>query len=401
MTTTVSVARTLPVAGASVLLATTAVGLLLAAAFSDLGGVAFFAAYAGIGTYLAILRPGNSVAWLLLLTGWGLAVGTVTVRVPADELLAGDLDPLGAALAWANAVGWAFGLLGFLGITLVFPDGHLPGGRGHRPAQLALGAWIVLIAIQSFRPTISVTPTVTGGAIETPNPLAIAPDAGFWALVPDPTITYTAMFVVFMGGLWSLVLRYRRSVDVERLRYRWLVAAIVLTAAVTLTWAVTSIAFEIQSDLVWVAVVIAYLCVPVAIAVAVLRYRLFEIDRIVSRTVAYAVVTAIVGIVFGGGIVLLSTAFASFAQGQTIAVAGSTLLAYAIFQPVHRRVRHTVDRRFDRARIDGEATVAAFSARLSDEISVEAVTGDLLATARATVAPVSSFLWIRSGAARR
>ncbi len=132
-----------------------------------------------------------------------------------------------------------------------------------------------------------------------------------------------------------------------------------------------------SSDLVWIAVVIGYPCVPIAIAIAVLRYRLFEIDRIISRTIAYAVVTAIVGAVFGAGIVLLSTAFASVAQGQTLAVAGSTLLAYAIFQPVHRRVRRAVDRRFDRARYDGEATVAAFTVRLRDEIDVDAVTDDL------------------------
>jgi hypothetical protein len=143
--------------------------------------------------------------------------------------------------------------------------------------------------------------------------------------------------------------------------------------------------------------VIGYVCVPVAIAIAVLRYRLFEIDRIVSRTVAYGVVTAIVGAVFAAGIVLMSTAFASFAQGQTLAVAGATLLAFAIFQPVHRRVRRRVDQRFDRARFDGEATVAAFTVRLRDEIDVDAVTADLASTTRAAVAPASMTLWLRSG----
>ena len=130
MTAGSAVPRALPVAAVGVLLATTVAGLLLAALLSDLAGVLFFAAYAGIGAYLAIRRPTNSVGWLLLLAGWGLAIGTVRSPAPAEHLLAGGLDPVEAALAWSNAVGWSLGLLGFLGIALVFPDGRLPAGRG-------------------------------------------------------------------------------------------------------------------------------------------------------------------------------------------------------------------------------------------------------------------------------
>jgi hypothetical protein len=146
----------------------------------------------------------------------------------------------------------------------------------------------------------------------------------------------------------------------------------------------------------WLLVVVAYPTVPIAIVVAILRYRLYDIDRILSRTIAYAIVSAIVAAVFGGAVLLLSTGLASFAQGQTIAVAASTLAAYAIVQPVLRRVRRDVDRRFNRGRYDGERTATTFSARLRDEMNMDAVTGDLTETIRSAVAPASLSLWLRS-----
>jgi hypothetical protein len=389
--------RQMPVVGAGLLLATTLGGLLLTVALSHPAGIAFFAGYAGIGAYLAIRRPANSVGWLLLLTGWGLASGMVRVPVPPEELFAGRLDPFEAALVWANACGWAIGLFGFLGITLVFPEGHLSSGRDRWMARLALIAWVGLIAVLSFQPTITVTPSVVGAAIEVPNPIALAPGAAIWGLLPSPALLYTAMFPILVVGLLSLFGRFRRSAGLERLRYRWLVAAIVFAAAMTLVWAVTTLGFAIQSDLVWIGVAVAYLCVPVAIAVAVLRYRLYEIDRIISRSIAYAIVSVIVIGVFGAGVVLLSALLSSVAGGQSIAVAGATLVAYGLLQPVIRRVRRAVDRRFDRAGYDVERLVGDFSARLRDEIDVDAVTSDLAATTRSAVAPASVSLWLRPG----
>ncbi len=393
--------RQLPIAARSLLLATTSFGLVLAALLSDASGVLFFGAYAGIGTYLAIRRPANSVGWLLLLAGWGLAAGTVRVTVPLDELLAGELAPAARALVWASACGWALGLFGFVGITVVFPDGHLPPGRGGSLGRLAIVAWLGLVGLLSFQPTVSLTSGMTGPAVEGPNPIALAPEAAFWNLVPDTNAIYTAMLAIVVGGLLSLILRYRQSVGIERLRYRWLVAAITLAASVTIVWAVTSIAFAIQSDLVWIAVVIGYLCVPVAIAVAVLRYRLFEIDRIVSRTIAYASVSVILAAIFGACVLILSSVLASFADGETLAVAGSTLVACVALQPVLGRVRRGVDRRFDRAGYDAERTLLAFRDRVRSETDIEAVTSDLTATARSAVIPASTSLWLRPRRADR
>ena len=133
----------------------------------------------------------------------------------------------------------------------------------------------------------------------------------------------------------------------------------------------------------------------VAIAIAILRHNLYDIDRIVSRTIAYALVSAIVVVVFGAVVILLSTALASFAEGQTIAVAASTLAAFAAFQPVLRRVRRGVDMRFNRARYDADQTVAEFSARLRNEVDIATLARDLDATVQDAVKPASLRLWLR------
>ena len=135
--------------------------------------------------------------------------------------------------------------------------------------------------------------------------------------------------------------------------------------------------------------------VAVAIAIAILRHNLYDIDRIVSRTIAYALVSAIVVVVFGAVVILLSTALGSFAEGQTIAVAASTLAAFAVFQPVLRRVRRGVDMRFNRARYDADRTVVEFSARLRNEVDIATLARDLDATVQGAVKPASLQLWLR------
>ncbi len=140
--------------------------------------------------------------------------------------------------------------------------------------------------------------------------------------------------------------------------------------------------------------------VPIAIGIAILRYRLYEIDRIVSRSIAYAAMTGILAVVFAGGILLLQGVLATFTQGQTVAVAATTLLVFALFQPVRRRVQSVVDHRFDRTRYDTERIALAFSERLRSETDIEIVTRDLAHTARLTVAPNSLAIWLRHGSTR-
>jgi Zn-dependent protease with chaperone function len=135
---------------------------------------------------------------------------------------------------------------------------------------------------------------------------------------------------------------------------------------------------------------------PAAIGIAVLRYRLFEIDRIVSRTIAYATVTAILAVVFLVGMLLIQSVLASVTSDSTLAVAASTLVVAALFQPLMRRIRRRVDRRFDRARYDGDRIVDEFARRLRSDVELTTLLGDLIGTTHRSVAPSAAGVWIRA-----
>jgi hypothetical protein len=139
----------------------------------------------------------------------------------------------------------------------------------------------------------------------------------------------------------------------------------------------------------------AFLALLIAIGIAITRYHLYDIDRIVSRTIGYAVVTVTLAVIFAGAIVAFEAVLASLTAGSTMAVAASTLLVAALFQPLRRRVQALVDRRFNRARYDAERTVSAFAAQLRDEVDLESLGADVLEVVAQTVAPASVGLWIR------
>ena len=386
----------LSTASRSILVGSTVVGVILAIVVADLGGLAFFVSFAGTGAYLATQRPRNPIGWLLMLGGWGLLMGTVERTASPAALMAGTLTPVEAVMAWANAIGWAFSFFAFLGITLVFPTGHLPAGRGRWPSRIALGLSVGLAALLSFSPLIGVTPESTGVTIDVPNPIAIAPQAEFWSVLPPSSTMFSLMFALVVVGIVALVVRARAAAGLERLQYRWLIAAIAVSSIANVAWIVQTVILTADRGLVDVVVLFAYVTVPLSIVIAVSRYRLFEIDRIISRTIAYGAVLVVLAGVFAGGVLLLSSVLASsFAQAESIAVAASTLLTYAVLQPVAQRIRRDVDRRFDRTRYDAERTVQAFAVRLRHETNVEAVTRDLASTTQAVVAPTATSLWLR------
>jgi hypothetical protein len=196
----------------------------------------------------------------------------------------------------------------------------------------------------------------------------------------------------------ALATRYRRGDRVERLQIRWLLAAMAITIV---GFAGVVIEFAIRTDGgVNISAFVAYagiLFMPIAIGVAVTRYRLYEIDRIISRTLGYGLVTVTLALVFVVGVLGLQAVLAPFTRDNTIAVAASTLVVAALFQPLRRRVQGAVDRRFDRARYDGQKVVDAFGRQLRDEVDLDRLRGTLLATADDVVRPVSASVWLRSG----
>jgi hypothetical protein len=159
----------------------------------------------------------------------------------------------------------------------------------------------------------------------------------------------------------------------------------------------TALGWPVLTTLAWSAGLLSFIAIPVAIGIGVLRYRLYEIDRIVSRSIAWAMLTGVLIAVFAVGVLAFQAALAGFTQGETLAVAASTLIAVMLFQPVRRRVQRVVDRRFDRARYDAERTVEAFAERIRNEVAVDTVLADLQATVTDSIKPSSFVLWLRPG----
>ena len=198
--------------------------------------------------------------------------------------------------------------------------------------------------------------------------------------------------IVVPLAIASTFLRYRRGGPVVREQLKWLIAAVGLTAACA---GLAFVPIAPIGVIGWVATIVSVSFVPVAIGIAILRYHLYEIDRIVSRTVSYAVVTLTLAFVFVAVVLGLQAILEPVTRENTIAVAASTLIVAALFQPLRRRVKSIVDRRFDRSHYDGQRTVAAFAGRMRDEVDIAAVTDDLDVTITSALNPSTLGLWLR------
>ena len=334
-------------------------------------GIVFIGAFATVGALLAWKRPKNPIGWLLSAIGLAFAVavfGVFLAQFPRMLTLA----------SWLGFLYFlGFGLCVF--VVLLFPTGELPSRRW-RPVAWAAGAglagWVLACA---FAPTlITVSPSMR-------NPVGVTGPAGdifeLMAFVGGVLIAAAGLAAVL-----SLAFRYRRAQTVERAQLRWLVyaaAVIVVALLASIPIASTNLQNAIGSG--------AVALVPVAIGVAVLRYRLYDIDRVISRTVAYAIVTGLLVGIYAG-LVLLATQVLGLRT--PVAVAAATLAAAALFSPVRRRVQRAVDRRFNRARYDADQTVAVFAARLKDAADLDAVRDDLASVVRQALEPAHVSLWI-------
>ena len=326
----------------------------------------------------------------------GLLLGTTRVTAPLDQLLTGTADALGEFTAWANGIGWVFVFAGFTGLSLTFPTGSLPTGRW-RAVSIAVAALFVTLArLIMFGPVINVTVPGAPFGVDVPNPYAATVFAA--PTLPPPAFLWTALFVLNFVALVSLLARFRRSSGLERLQYRWLAWAVLLVAVANAAWAIVTNILRVDfAPLAALIVGISYPAIPIAVVVAVLRYRLYEIDRLVSRTLGWGLASLTVLAVFVLAVLSLQAVLAGWIQGQTLAVAVSTLFAFAAFQPVRSRVQALVDLRFDRPRVEAERSVAAYASRLRDEVDLATLTRDIEQTAMASLRPSVAALWIRGG----
>jgi hypothetical protein len=336
--------------------------------FSDVFGQVTNMAVPVMGFVLASRRPANRIGWLALAAGLGLGLSRFSTSYGLRALVAAPGSvPAGRAVAWLANWTWVIPLAVIAFVFLLFPTGRLRSRRW-RVAGWFVGGALALTAVGAL----------VGATRVWSHPFtAQAP-----AFVSAILILLPAALAVSVA---AVVVRFARSSGEERLQLKWFAAAALLVVATLTASVVTnSVAAAVLDNL-------AFLCVNAAVAIAVLKYRLYDIDRVISRTVAYAIVT---GLLIGiyTGLVLLATQVLGLRT--PVAVAAATLAAAALFSPVRRRVQRVVDRRFNRARYDADKTVAAFAARLKDAVDLDAVRADLTGVVHQALEPAHVSVWI-------
>jgi hypothetical protein len=343
--------------------------------------LAFPLGYATIGLVLCLRRPANPIGWLYAASGlvWALIIPfepwLETLLVDRRPLaLAGQVAVVARETSWAPAIA--------LGITLpllLLPDGRLRSRRW----RLVVADVIVGVTLLVVGGSLG-SQELTGGSVPVDNPFALPGVAGTVAMAVafGGLVLYAASLP---AALLCLVLRFRAALGVERQQLRWVVAgaAVAVLALLPLPG---------KGEFHTVLGIGGVLVVPVSVAVAVLRYRLWDLDRLISRTVTYALVTAMLVIPY---LLILPAATRLAGGAGSLAVAAATLAAAALFRPLRRRVQELVDRRFNRRRYDAARTVQGFAARLRDQIDLDALHGELLAVVDRTMQPTQASLWLR------
>jgi hypothetical protein len=328
-----------------------------------------------IGALLWARVPMNPIGPMFLVAGI-LIVGSTGFGTFASFGSAASPPWLGSDVAetLGNILFFYPIVIALIGIPLLFPDGHLPS-----PRFRLIGA-IAVVAIAAW----TIGATVGQGS-----------DSGS----PTDPVVLLATIVGFLGAVGAVVVRFRGGDPIQRQQVKWLLADAAL-AAVVFPLAFSNPDPDSATNpglalALWLMAISTLLLLPVVIGIAILRYRLYDIDRIVSRTVAYALLTGVLATAFGALVVAFSTVLARFGQGTSIAVAISTLVVFAIFRPLLHVIRDRVDRRFNRAHYDAARTTEAFANRLRDQVEILAVTADLDATVRAAVRPTRLGMWLR------
>jgi hypothetical protein len=343
---------------------------------------------AGVGVVVARRQPRNPIGWLFLVIAACLILGTDGSDYALVAYRPGRHLPLGPAAAVLGEL-WGQGLELLIVVILLFPDGRLPS----RPWRWALRAYFVVytgllatlaVATADAMTAHPVRVDVTGGLSVVDNP------AGWYHAVKSPAvIVLVVLSLCFIG---RQVVSWRRSSSDRRQQLKWMAGG----AAVTVVCAFLAVSvgssgatlLDLVAGLAW----FGFAALPVSIGVGILRYRLYDIDRIISRTLAYAIVTGLLVGVYAG-LVLLATRVMSFSS--PVAVAASTLAAAALFSPVRRRVQRIVDRRFNRTRYNADQTIAAFAARLKDAVDLGAVRDDLSGVVQKALEPAHVSVWMR------
>ena len=351
------------------------------------------------GALIATRQPQNPIGWIMIVAGFGLAATVLTgnyvelsLAQPPGRLPATEWVGWVAQWVWVLGFGPALTFL-----FLLFPNGRLPSRRWRPVGWLAVAAMVTLGCGVAFMPG----PLPDYPQIRNPVGLTLL-EGSFLAGEVGSLLAYLSLVASTVLSASSMVVRFRQAVGEERQQIKWFALAAGFAA---LGWVVVALAYANYEGTESLLLVVAYLLqllsllgIPLAVGIAILKYRLYDIDLIINRTLVYGSLTATLLAVYFGGVATIQAVF-RFLTGQEqqpqLAVVVSTLAIAALFNPVRRRIQSFIDRRFYRSKYDARKTLEAFSVKLRDETDLEALNDDLVGAVRETMQPAHVSLWLR------
>ncbi len=343
------------------------------------------AAFAVVGALVASHHPRNAIGWILL--GVALSCGLANVAggfVEHRMRNEADTDVLaGAAAVYFELIWLFFVIVPATFLLLLFPTGHLLSRRW-RPIAWCAGAGITGMLIFN-----SATSDLLPESATVQNPFGI--DSPL--IAPLLNLSLLIMWVGIIGSVASVVVRFRRAGRVQRQQIKWLAAAGVALAVIT---PIDVLLERALGGGAFVATTIGVLGLPVAVGIAILRHRLYDIDVVINRALVYGALTATLAGVYLGSVLLLQLLLGAITANNGLAIAGSTLAVAALFQPARRRIQAIVDRRFYRRKYDAALTLERFGAHLRDEVDLDTLGDELRAVVAQTMQPAHVTLWLRA-----
>jgi uncharacterized membrane protein YhdT len=353
--------------------------------------------YPTVGAIVASRRPENPVGWLFCLYGLVISIGYFCAEYAIYALLAQpDSLPAGEAMAWI--VSWVLPILNGLQVfyILLFPTGRLPSRRWRWLGWLTVIFVVVGVVLAAFS-----SGALLGILGPIQNPLGIE---GFSSIYYK-AVLFTMASLLTLAAALAVFIRLRRAIGVERQQIKWFAyAAAAYASAGILAYIIPRVIdTPLWFERVGFALNIVFIpAIPIAIGIAILRYRLYDIDILINRTLVYGSLTATLVALYFGGIVVLQRIFVLLTGEQsTLAVVASTLVIAALFTPLRRRIQSFIDRRFYRRKYDARKTLDAFSAQLRNETDLDALSDDLVGVVRETMQPAHVSLWLRPDTPRK
>jgi hypothetical protein len=356
-------------------------------------------AFAVVGALLLLKRPANPIGWIMAANAFMLSVVIALGYYATYVVLTrGQPDALAVFGAWVFNCFWFLMLaLTLVCLPMLFPDGRLLSRRWLPVAVVAGAMPLAVVILRALMDTIHVN-EARGHKID--NPIGIE-GLGSVESLPIYGALNVLFFFGFAGVVASVVVRFRRSRGVERQQMKWFTSAIVVLLGGSLLFGALSQATGVRwlDDVGFVFSMAGIASLPATVGIAILRYRLYGIDIIINRALVYGPLTAMLALVYFGGVVGLQAALRVLTgQESTLAIVASTLVIAALFNPLRRRVQGFVDRRFYRRKYDAAKILEVFGSRLREETDLEALSGDLVRVASRTVQPAHVSLWLRPGA---